>query len=564
MLAAAARRAPAFLLITTLLCALTLSLGYANKARCVGPSFDQFGRSGPAYQTRIARDVCYSDIQFLWIGRDIDRHVFPYVSGGYNAIEKSLYGGSLEYPVLTGLAIWLAAIPSSTDGDFLLYSAVLLAAAGLLAAALLAWLAGVRSWWYALAPPLVLYAFHNWDLLAVAATVVAFFVLLRASRPLRDGAAAGEIAPPGRISRPGPLVAAAAALGIGAGFKLYPMMFALPIALWLGAGGWKPSFGNPRPVFARWMVAIAFAAGTALVFVLVNVPFVLAGPRGWWASFQFQWSRPIDVTTNTIWFWGARPYSDSDNESVQHTLAMIATGTTLAALLLACVLGFLRYDRRRGYPWLQVCAAMVCGYLLFNKVHSPQFTLWLLPFFVLLRIRPGWILAYFVADAAVGIGFFRWQYLIGMGAPSSAYDALSPQLVLIGVWGRAALLVALFIVFLRSEVVSLPPRWRRQADGSGADRSRVGSDVHLRPAADLADRHPDGAEHQQPVQRQREARVEQCADVTLADGERAPQARLGERPEDHRDQHRRQRQPVPAQDEPEQSDQHQHDQVDER
>ena len=58
-------------------------------------------------------------------------------------------------------------MPSSTDGEFLLCSAVLLAIAGLLSAALLAWLAGLRSWWFALAPPLVLYAFHNWDLFAV-------------------------------------------------------------------------------------------------------------------------------------------------------------------------------------------------------------------------------------------------------------------------------------------------------------------------------------------------------------------------------------------------------------
>ena len=115
---------------------------------------------------------------------------------------------------------------------------------------------------------------------------------------------------------------------------------------------------------------------------------------------------------------------------------------------------------------------MVCGYLLFNKVHSPQFALWLLPFFVLLRIRAGWILAYFVADAAIGIGFFRWQYLIGSGAPSGAYDALSPQFVLIGVWGRAALLVALFVVFLRSQVVELP--------AVGADRLEV-APPHVEP-----------------------------------------------------------------------------------
>ena len=61
------QRAPIFVLITTLLCALTLGLGYANKARCVGPTFDSLGRSTPDYGKRIARDVCYSDIQHLWI-----------------------------------------------------------------------------------------------------------------------------------------------------------------------------------------------------------------------------------------------------------------------------------------------------------------------------------------------------------------------------------------------------------------------------------------------------------------------------------------------------------------
>ena len=181
--AAVTRSRTAFVLVTTLLCALTLGLGYANKARCIGPEFDSLGRSEPDYTVRVARDVCYSDIQQLWIGRDIDRHVFPYLSGGYNPATEQLYGGAVEYPVLTGMAIYLAAAPSSDDGQFLLWSAVLLAVAGLLTAALLAWLAGLRSWWFALAPPLVLYAFHNWDLFAVCATVVACWALLRGSRP---------------------------------------------------------------------------------------------------------------------------------------------------------------------------------------------------------------------------------------------------------------------------------------------------------------------------------------------------------------------------------------------
>jgi Mannosyltransferase (PIG-M) len=470
--AAVTRSRTAFVLVTTLLCALTLGLGYANKARCIGPEFDSLGRSEPDYAVRVARDVCYSDIQQLWIGRDIDRHVFPYLSGGYTPATEQLYGGAVEYPVLTGMAIYLAAAPSSDDGQFLLWSAVLLAVAGLLTAALLAWLAGLRSWWFALAPPLVLYAFHNWDLFAVGATVVACWALLRGSRPsaAEPLAARADAGLSGTIGRRGPLLVAALALGVGATFKLYPMMFALPVALWLGTGGWRPAAGLSHPVRARWLTAAAFAAGTAGVFLLINLPFMILGWTGWWASFQFQWSRPIDLTTNTIWFWGARPYSDSANLAVQHDLAMAATISTFSALLLVCALGFLRLRRDKGYPWLQVCAAMVCGYLLFNKVHSPQFALWLLPFFVLLRIRAGWILAYFVADAAIGIGFFRWQYLIGSGMPSGSYDALSPQLVLIGVWGRAALLIALAVVFLRARVVQVPasrPNDRRP-DAPGA------------------------------------------------------------------------------------------------
>jgi len=440
---AAARRTPVFVIVTTLLCGRTLALGYANKARCIGPDYDAQGRSTPNYGVRITRDVCYSDIQFLWLGRDIDEHVFPYVHGGYDEGRNELYGGAVEYPVLTGLAIWLAALPSDTDGEFLTVSALLLSIAGLLSAAMLAWLAGLRSWWFALAPPLVLYAFHNWDLFAVGATVAACWVLLRAARGTGGLAAAR------------PVIGAAVLLGVGAGFKLYPAMFALPVACWLGAGGWRPGRPDVRPAW-RWLVGGGFLGGALGVFALINLPFMVAGWRGWWASFQFQWSRPIDMTTNTIWFWLFRPYSNSGNEVVQGRLALAATVATLLGLLLAVGVGWLRFRRDRVYPWLPVCAAMLAAYLLANKVHSPQFVLWLLPFFVLLRIRAGWILAYFVADAAIGIGFFRWQYLINSGLPDTTWDALSPQAVLIGVWGRVALLIALFVVFSRASVVDLP------------------------------------------------------------------------------------------------------------
>lgn len=443
-------------LLTTVLCGITLVLGFANKERCVGPTYDASGRSTPDYGIRVARDVCYSDIQQLWIGRGIDQHLFPYVDGGFRP-PNQLYGGTLEYPVLTGVVIWLSALPADTDGQFLAWSALPLAVAGLLSAALLAWLAGLRSWWFALAPPLVLYAFHNWDLLAVASTVVACWALLRLPAPARgpsedrpdpddaDGTARAVV----RRRR---LVIAAVALGLGGAFKLYPLMFVLPVALFLVLGE-SAADRAVRSAAVRWRSGLAFAGGAFGVCLAANLPFMVVGFSGWWASFQFQWSRPIDLTTNSIWFWAFRPESNSDNAATQALMAQWATVTTFGGLLLAVALGFVRFRRDGVYPWLPVAAAMLCAYLLFNKVHSPQFTLWLLPFFVLLRVPVGWILAYFTVDAAMGVGFFRWMYLLGTGAPAGVYDAISPQLVLIGVWGRAGLLVALFVAFLRASAV---------------------------------------------------------------------------------------------------------------
>ena len=125
---------------------------------------------------RANRDVCYSDIQKLWLGRDIDLHVFPYLTGSITP-EGELRGGTVEYPVLSGLLMWVAAVPAHTDGEFLAWSALLMAPFGLVTGWLLGRLARWRALLWALGPPLVLYAFHNWDLPVVACAVGAVYAV---------------------------------------------------------------------------------------------------------------------------------------------------------------------------------------------------------------------------------------------------------------------------------------------------------------------------------------------------------------------------------------------------
>ncbi len=426
------------LVLLTVLCGLTLVLGFVNKDRCSGPRFDEWGRSQPDFDKRRYEDVCYSDIQTLWIGRDIDRHVFPYVHGSLTD-EGQPVGGVVEYPVLTGVFIWASAIPATTDAEFLLYSALLLAPFGLATAWLLGRMSGWRALLWAIGPPLVMYAFHNWELPVVLCATAAFYVVHKgwgrrgADRPLLTRA-----------------TVAAVLLGLGFAFKVYPAIFVLPLMLYVltGGRGGSENEGRPNP---DWMGALRVALTALGTAVAVNVPFVVAGFEGWRASFTFQLLRKADITTNSIWFWGLRPNSNPDNVPVQELIGVLSPMLMLMSFVVACAIGWARYQREGTYPWIPVSAAMLCGFLLLHKVHSPQYTLWLIPMFVLLRVRWGWILAYLVADLAMGIGIFRWYYEIFYNKHGDIFEGFAAQAVMIGVWGRAALLVALFFAFLSAK-----------------------------------------------------------------------------------------------------------------
>ncbi|GAB3509340.1 glycosyltransferase family 87 protein [Amycolatopsis cihanbeyliensis] len=411
----------AALAVLVLLCGCALALGFLNKDRCTGPFFDESGRSTPNYSERNFTDACYSDIQFLWIGRDIDRHTFPYVHG--DLVDGRLVGGAVEYPVLTGMLIWAGAAFADTDAGFLLGSALLLAPFGLLTGWLLGRIAGWRALLWAIGPPLVLYAFHNWELPAVACGVGAFAVVLLGRGSLRSRG-----------------LWAAALLGLGFAVKVFPAFFVLPLALYVLTGG---RTGARRWDFRGAAGVLGVAAGTA---VAVNLPFALAGFDGWLASFRFQAERRVDATTNSVWYWAFRP---EDGASFQSVVDVVSPLLVLVSFAVALAVGWQRYRREGGYPLLAVSAAMLCGFLLLHKVHSPQYTLWLLPMFVLVRVRWGWVLGYLVADLAMGIGIFRWYGELG-GDGGHIYDGFAAQAVMIGVWGRAALLAGLFVAFLSS------------------------------------------------------------------------------------------------------------------
>ncbi|MGW5513558.1 hypothetical protein [Nocardia africana] len=419
--------------VAVLACAVTLIFAYLNKARCAGAPFDGDGRSLIFDRIKDAQ-VCYSDIQFLWLGRGIDEHLFPYVGGGITS-DGTLTGGAVEYPVLSGLLMWLGAAGVHDDAGFLLHSALLLAPFALLTAWMLGRMSGAVALLWSVGPPLVLYAFHNWELPVVCTAVGAVYVMTTLTRySLRTRG-----------------IVAAVLLGIGFCLKLYPGIFVLPLMLYLFLG--EPDLGESRPDTHRrgYDPGGAFAAAGAAIatVVAINLPFALLGYDGWRASFTFQQMRQADITTNSVWYWGLRPMfaqGQSGEAAFQDVVAAASPLLVVVSFALALWLGWKRSPALGSYPWVGVSAAMLCGFLLFHKVHSPQYTLWVLPFFVLLEVPWAAVGAYLLADLALGIGVFRYFHALGSGTGADFYE----KLVQFGVWGRAILLVFFFFAFVRA------------------------------------------------------------------------------------------------------------------
>lgn len=395
----AARRLLAVLLVAVAV--MTLA-GYLLKAQCVGH-----------YNERRDSNLCSNDIQVLYLVRDLAHHPFPYVHGKLveqhqadGTVTPTLTGGTLEYPVLTGLFAWFTSLFVDDDGSYLRLSALFLAPFSFLTVWLLSRMVRWRALLYALAPPLVWYSFHNWDLLVVCATVASFHAWWRQR-----------------------YVAAGVFLAVGTSLKFWPIFFVLPLLL----DRWT----------ARDRRGTADAAlGFAWVFGIVNGFFVLASPQGWYAPYGFQKLRAADITSNSIWYWGLPDLTTDQLNVLIPVLLLIGTAV-------ACWWGVRRARHEGVFPFVQVCGALLALFMVTGKAHSPQYALWLLPFFCLVRLRWGWFAAYMAIDVLMYVGIFRWYYALGQ--PDIPDYGLAYQSLVLGIWGRAVMLVLLFVVMLRAE-----------------------------------------------------------------------------------------------------------------
>jgi uncharacterized membrane protein len=369
--------------------ATTLALGIALKAPCAGGDWGD----GRQY-----RSYCYSDIVPLYGTEQLTGGRLPYLDACAPA-----EGECDEYPVLSMYAMRLAAWTSDGVSGFFYTNVVLLSIAAFVVLVCLYLLVGSRALYFAVAPTLLIYGFMNWDLLAVAFATAATLAYVNR----RD-------------------VWAGALLGLGAAAKIYPALLLLPFVL----GRFRDRQPD-RGIHLAWAGAGAWVA--------VNLPFVLAAPKSWWEFFRFNAARPADW--DSVWFIACNRVTG--NLYCGHT-RLINVASAVAFVAASVLLYRLRRRVVPDFPRWTFGFAIMVAFLLTNKVYSPQYGLWLLPWFALVLPDLRLFAAFEAADVAVFLTRFSWfgRYTDLGGLPVGAFE--------VAVLVRAAILVWCLVAWVRS------------------------------------------------------------------------------------------------------------------
>jgi len=313
--------------------------------------------------------VCYSDIPALYSARGLDIGAVPYLD--------SKGAEPVEYPVLTGAAMWATAqlVDDQAEDRALRYfeiNALWLALAAVVVVAATARIVRRRPWdaaLVALSPALILTMYINWDLYAVALTSLALLAWSR-SRPL----------------------AAGALLGLAMAAKFYPLLLVGPLALLCLRSGRLRELGRT-------------VAAAAAVWLTVNLPIAVADFGGWSTFYVFSRERGVGWSSPWLLF-------QLLGDEVPSALNALAGGSFVACCVAIAALGLGAPRRPR---LASLCFLVVAALVITNKVYSPQFVLWLIPLAAL--ARPVWRdhLIFSLGQVIHFLGV--WSYFVGMTVP---------------------------------------------------------------------------------------------------------------------------------------------------
>ncbi len=241
----------------------------------------------------------------------------------------------IEYPVITGFFMQVMAWLGQTRAGYFIFNSLFLILFAGLATFFLYKITpeqNKKNLWlfWILAPSMLIFSVYNWDLIAILFVIAAFYFIQKN----KNGWAAFFLA-----------------LGFCA--KLYPIIY-LPILLLKYKGGWLK-------IVAVFLITV----------LALNLYFMVSNFEGW--SYFYTLNQTRNSNPDSIWTIARFFFRGLDVPAIN----------TLSFLLLGSSYLILMWKLRRQNIIL-LCFIATLLFLLFNKVFTPQYLLWLLPFFALL------------------------------------------------------------------------------------------------------------------------------------------------------------------------------------
>lgn len=401
---------PLRVLVTTSL--VFLATGFLTKANCIQGKVDASGTTVLDWSgERQYVSACYNDIVPLYAGRGLNSPGFPYA---YSWVEDGTTR-YLEYPVLSGIFQWISGsitrlfyplvdqlpfvhIPEA--GFYFIVSAFGLAFFWVLVVRMTVELTESRIWdtvLVAASPLVAVHAFTNWDTPAIAAAIGALLAARRGN-PLLAGIL----------------------IGLGTSFKMWPL-FLLGAYLVLAVRSRKFRF------------FFSMLGGAFVTWLVVNLPVMIFYPDAWREFLRLNRDRGAEWTT--IYQVIDRNITSAINDPT--TLNVVSFILFAGACVAIAVMGL---KAKRPPRDVELVFLIVAAFLLFNKVWSPQYSLWLVPLAVLALPRWSLLIAWMTVDAMVW-PVLMWTMMSSMAVPYGMLDVF--------VLTRDGLLIAIVVLVIR-------------------------------------------------------------------------------------------------------------------